>query len=247
MTPEEKFLLDLNGYLIIKGVLNSDEIEDMNRTCDEKYPPHSSENGYRTDNVSQWGPMFQKLIDHPGITPYLEELLGPYFRLDHDYCIFMREGCGGGDLHGGEGHEGDHWYKYRDGIIRNGLSVVTFFLSGAEAGDGGFECIPGTHKSNFISSIPSEVKRHERQADYVIQPKVEAGDALFFTEALIHGTKTWAGKHERRALLYKYSPGHSAWSQKYYDTSKYSGLTDQQLRLMEPPSVGSRKRTLQSE
>ena len=54
--------------------------------------------------------------------------------------------------------------------------------------------------------------RFERPAPYVVQPVVEAGDALFFTEALIHGTLTWQAKHQRRALLYKYSPGYSAWS-----------------------------------
>lgn len=244
MTPEEKFLLDLQGYILIKGVLSSAEVDAMNSTCELKYPANSTENGFRSNSVSQWGPAFQKLIDHPKITPYLNELMGPYFRLDHDYCIFMRDGCGGGNLHGGEGHEGDHWYKYRDGIIHNGLSVVTFFLSGASEGDGGFECIPGTHKSNFISSIPNDVANHRRSADYVVQPVVEAGDALFFTEALVHGTKSWSGKHERRALLYKYSPGHSAWSQTYYDTSMYPDLTDQQRRILQPPSVGSRQKVI---
>ena len=24
--------------------------------------------------------------------PYLPELLGPHFRIDHDYCLFMRRG-----------------------------------------------------------------------------------------------------------------------------------------------------------
>ena len=43
----------------------------------------------------------------------------------------MNQGDKGGNLHGGEGHEGDHWYKYRDGRMRNGLSVVTFFLTPA--------------------------------------------------------------------------------------------------------------------
>src|SRR5262249_22326966 len=156
----------------------------------------------------------------------------------HDYCIFMRDGEPGGQLHGGEGHEGDHWYKYRDGVMKNGLCVITFFLTPAGAGDGGFACIPRTHKSNFISSRPREVMRFERPAPYVVQPEVEAGDALFFTEALIHGTLPWRGKQERRALLYKYSPGHSAWAQNYYSLDEYENLTEQQKRILAPPSVG---------
>jgi len=44
--------------------------------------------------------------------------------------------------------------------------------------------------------------RLERRPHYVVQPEVEAGDVLFFTEALIHGTAPWTASHERRALLF---------------------------------------------
>ena len=73
------------------------------------------------------------------------------------------------------------------GTLRNGLSVMTYNLADAPAGAGGFACIPGSHKSNFAPEIPKEVRRFERPAHYVAQPPVEAGDVLFFTEALIHG------------------------------------------------------------
>lgn len=245
MTPEEKFLFDLHGYLVIKNALTPAEVAELNAIADEKFPRQPGVSGTRTSRVSGWGPPYQALIDHPRIVPYLIELIDSKFRLDHDYCIFMFEGDAGGNLHGGEGHEGDHWYKYRDGVMRNGLCVVTFFLSPARQGDGGFACIPGTHKSNFLSALPSDVRRFERAVPYVIQPEVEAGDALFFTEALIHGTMTWRAKHERRALLYKYSPGHSAWSQNYYDVSTFENLTEQQRRILAPPSVGSRPDVIQ--
>jgi hypothetical protein len=247
MTPEEKFLFDLQGYLVIKNVLTEGEVAELNAIADEKFPRPPGTTGQRTSRVSTWGPAYQRLIDHPKIVPYLIELIDSKFRLDHDYCIFMHEGDAGGHLHGGEGHEGDHWYKYRDGRMRNGLCVVTYFLTPARAGDGGFACIPGTHKSNFLSSIPREVMRFERPAPYVVQPEVEAGDALFFTEALIHGTMTWRAKHERRALLYKYSPGHSAWSQNYYRPEEYENLTEQQRRILAPPSVGRRPEVVQVE
>ena len=219
---------------------------DLNALADEKLADPGDSKNQRSGRVSCWGPAAQSLIDHPKIVPYLLELIDRKFRLDHDYCIFMREGATGGQLHGGEGHEGDHWYKYRDGQMRNGLCVVTFFLTHAAEGDGGFACIPGTHKSNFLGGIPRDVMRFERKVPYVVQPAVDAGDALFFTEALIHGTMPWRGTHERRALLYKYSPGHSAWSQNYYDHNDYPDLTDQQRRILEPPSVGSRLDVVQS-
>ena len=248
MTPEEKFLFDLQGYLVIKNVLTPAEVAAMNAIADAKLPRPEGATGQRSSRVSLWGAPFQALIDPPRIVPYLIELIDPKFRLDHDYCIFMRAGDKGGSLHGGEGHEGDHWYQSRDGVMRNGLCVVTYFLTPAAEGDGGFACIPGTHKSYFNSAIPPEVRRFERPAPYVVQPAVEAGDALFFTEALIHGTMTWRAPHERRALLYKHSPGHSAWSQNYYDLSQFATLTHQQRRILAPPSaLGRRPDVVQAE
>ena len=122
---------------------------------------------------------------------------------------------------------------------------MTFNLADAPEGAGGFACIPGSHKSNFLTEIPSEVRRFERPAHYVAQPALEAGDVLFFTEALVHGTMPWTAGHQRRALLYKYSPGHSSWAENYYDISKYEGLTEQQKRMLLPPSIGSRPRVIE--
>lgn len=241
MTGEEKFAVDLEGYLVIKNVLTEDDIAEMNTIIDK---------GDLQGPPSLWGEPFKRLIDHPKILPYLIELLGPYVRLDHDYALFMEKGQGRGGLHGGEdggragGNVGDHWYKYRDGYMRNGLSVMTYNLAAAPAGAGGFACIPGSHKSNFGPEIPTEVRRFERPAHYVVQPPAEAGDVIFFTEALIHGTMPWTAEHQRRSLLYKYSPGHSAWSEHYYDIRKYEGLTGRQKRMLLPPSVGRRPRVI---
>jgi len=54
----------------------------------------------------------------------------------------------------------------------------------------------------------------------------------------------WKAKHQRRSLLYKYSPGHSSWSNTYYDISKYGELSEQQKRMLLPPSIGNRPRVV---
>ncbi|MCX6045160.1 MAG: phytanoyl-CoA dioxygenase family protein [Chloroflexi bacterium] len=241
MTPEEKFMFDVEGYIVIKNVLTPAEVAELNALADEIFSEKKELADRRKSQVSLWGPPTQALLDHPKVMPYLLELLGPKFRADHDYCIFMTKGGRAGGLHGGEGdREPDHWYKYRDGVMRNGLTVCTFFLTHANTGDGGFACVPGSHKSNFVDSLPEEVRTFKRVPHYVVQPAVEAGDALIFTEALIHGTMPWTAEHERRALLYKFSPGHSSWAPTYYNPADYPTATEQQLRLMTPPSVGSR-------
>ena len=149
MTPEERFLFDLQGYLVIKGVLSPAEVAELNAVADEQFAPKPGEDtsNRRNFGIVHWGEPCKRLIDHPNIVPYLVELLGPKFRLDHDYCIFMTRGEKLGKLHGGHWAAPDHWYRYQDGVMRNGLSVVTLFLSDAAAGDGGFACIPGSHKT----------------------------------------------------------------------------------------------------
>ena len=243
---EEKFVFDLDGYIVIENVLSEREVDELNEITDEKMKAVDGNGGYRNvGRPSTWGMPFQKLLDHPKIMPYLLAFLGTKVRIDHDYSIFMQKGGRRGRLHGGDnGREGDHWYKYRDGVIRTGLTVVTFFTTPARKGDGGFCCIPGTHKTNFLNSIPQDVREYERVPHYVVQPEVNAGDALIFTEALVHGTMPWTADHERRAFLYKYSPGHSSWANTYYNVDEYENLTAQQVRLMAPPSIGQRPDTV---
>ena len=93
MTPEEKFQFDLEGYLVIPGALSPQEVVELNELADQAWPGEHDETGLRrTSNVAQWGPRFRDLMDHPNIVPYLIELMGPKFRIDHDYSMFMQRG-----------------------------------------------------------------------------------------------------------------------------------------------------------
>ena len=40
----------------------------------------------------------------------------------------------------------------------------------------------------------------------------KAGDAVIFAEACTHGSLPWKAAHQRRALLYRFSPGHAAYT-----------------------------------
>lgn len=246
LSDEEKFRFDLQGYLVVPNVLSTLECAEISEQCDQIWPRQPKDGAFRrTADISQWGTNFLNLMDHPKLLPYLVELIGPRVRADHDYCIFMQPGAAGHDIHGGPMlYESDHWFHYRDGIMRNGLTVATWALNDVAAGDGGFVCVPGSHKSNFARAIPKEVLQQQYRPDYVVQPELKAGDVLVFTEALVHGTATWQGREERRALLYKYSPPHSSWAKKPYNLADYPIATAQQRRLMAAASVEDHAKVL---
>lgn len=252
MTPEEKFMFDLDGFLVVKGVLTADEVANLNAVSDRVFPRDYTDGddskGWvkvrRATFVSQWDRACQNLLDHPKIVPYLVELLGPKFRIDHDYAIFMQTDSGGGNLHGYPELGAHRYYQYRDGEVRCGLTVVTFCLAPAKQGDGGFVCIPGSHKSNFAVYLPEDVRTMKRLPHYVYQPEVAAGDVIIFTEALSHGTRRWTGEQERRVFLFKFNPGHMTNKEKSYNPQDYFDPTEQQVRIMSGPSVGGRPNVL---
>ena len=246
LTDEDKFLFDLRGFLVVKNVLSVGECQALIELADRIWPRRPDDGPLRRFNgISRWHQRFVDLMDHDTLLPHLIELVGSRLRIDHDYCLFMRRHAGHNALHGGPWrYETDHWYRYHDGVMRNGLTVATWNLTDADRGAGGFVCVPGSHKSNFLQHMPRDVARFERDVDWVVQPAMAAGDVLIFTEALIHGTAPWRAAHERRTLLYKYSPPHSSWASRPYDPADYPDATARQRRLMAPPSVEAHPRVL---
>ena len=249
LTDEQKFLFDLEGYIVLPGVLSPGECDALNELADRVWPRTGEDGPFRrAEDVTRWGAPFLDLMDHPVVLPVLVALIGSRLRIDHDYCIFMEKGAPSQPIHGGPRRiETDHWYYYSDGIMRNGLTVAIFALSDAEEGQGGFVCVPGSHKTNFMQHLPPAVREQTVQPHYVRNPPLKKGDVLIFTEALMHGTRAWSGDHERRVLLYKYSPPHSSWRIAPYDLSLYPGATAQQRRLMAPPSVEKHPRVMQDD
>jgi hypothetical protein len=122
----------------------------------------------------------------------------------------------------------------------DGLSVVAFNLNPVDPeNDGGFACVPGTHKSNY--HFPADWRNMQESVHPVVQRiGGPAGSAIIFTEALTHGTLPWTGKGERRTLFMKVSPHPLSWAAGYFDVVGKPWeheLTDKQRLILEPPSV----------
>jgi hypothetical protein len=246
-SEENRYLFDLQGYLVIPGMLSTREVDELNRVIDRlpdsirgASSPHAhrglpalpSPNGTAPGSTAPgstakpsadpasaagilgWGPEVRRLVSHPRLVPYLTMLIGPEFRLDHQYAVFQRHTPGRGvpnPLHNGAvPFRPTCYYLVQDGSIHNAMVVVQFTLADTPPGAGGFCCVPGSHKANF--ALPASLRdTMEGPRSIARHVPLAAGDVLIFTEALTHGALPWHAPHERRALLFKYCPGHMQW------------------------------------
>lgn len=244
LTEQERYLFDLHGYVVRRGVLSVNEVQALNVAVDllalpEPAAPIMSQRFSRHLSSAR---CFRDLIDHRAVLDVMIELCGEYVRLDHAYGIAMNPGQSGLGLHGGgTPHDPAQYYEVRAGRMYNGLVSAQWALVDHRPGDGGFGCIPGSHRASF--PLPSLVP-----LDWVTEVTLTAGDVVIFTEALTHCTLAWRGSGHRRTLLYKYAPGHLAWGKNYVeDLSELAAsgaLTPRQRVLMDPPSVSPRQSLL---
>ena len=224
MTEEEKYYFDLQGYLIVRGVLAGEEIREVNDAID-LHAGQIVESESRLSGPSEvlkgskgrlelrgmlgWDKphrtVFRKMLVHPVVVSRLNELSGPRFRLDHGpLMIAMDKGSEGFKLHGsGEPFGMANWYHVQNGRIRCRGITVAWQLTDCGPGDGGFAIVPGSHKSQFRT--PPGVIRADNDMDLATQPQMKAGDVLFFAETATHGTMPWTAEHQRRSILFKYA------------------------------------------
>jgi ectoine hydroxylase-related dioxygenase (phytanoyl-CoA dioxygenase family) len=242
MTDEQRFIFDVQGYLVVEGVLPPERVQRMCAAMEEHgvREPQNNPNASRFGGFLTWGEDWRNLIDEPKLLPILSELLGPRFRLDHAYGMAMRAaGEGGGEglhHHSAMFEHGCYYVTHRD-RMHNGLIVVSYALTDINPGMGGFACIPGSHKALY--PVPEQWYSVEDNP-MVRQVPQKAGDVLIFTEALTHGTMPWRDPNiERRSVLLKYCPHYMQWTQCTM-SSEIEGLTERQKLILQPPYVWQR-------
>ena len=236
MTKSEIYEFDLNGYIIYRDILTRCQVNSMNQILDS-HLPEDTHDGFSFLDLD---PIFLEVMANKQTLNIIRTMIGDWLHLDHAYGLQMDKrtvelGHMTPNLHGGPRKDnGEHHYQCVNGQMYNGLIVVMYALEDIHPGDGGFICVPGSHKGNM--DFKPQVNSH-----LVVNPSFMAGDMLIFTEALIHGTTTWTSSKKRRALLYKYSPGHSTWS-KMEDMVQIRELATNKLQqdLLRLPSVEGR-------
>jgi hypothetical protein len=262
MPTTDKFLWDLQGYLVVRGVLSREEVAELNAAVDAKrhlavpdgargIGDSTTLTGTRAREIlggaleweHPWCDPFRRLLADARLRPHYNSILGPGWRLDHDVaCFIANQGAEGLRLHGAARQTfGPAFYAYNNGRMWSGMISVEYALTPAAEGDGGFCVIPGSHKANL--PVPGDVLTWEAHRDVVRKVPVDAGDVVIFSEAVVHGTLPWTAGHERRALLYRYSPCWLHWTGDHWPAERpawVEELDEAGRAVMEPPYVYDR-------
>jgi hypothetical protein len=214
MTDKQKYLFDLQGFLVVEDVLTDDECEIAKDIIKRKMKPMAkTPDGYDANGtwhsaggLLEEGNPFIRLIDEPKVNAVLSEIISPKLRLEGAYSFVRSKGCPPFEMHGGSaGGSVNFRYYVRGNRIFTGLTVVSYALQDIEPADGGFACIPGSHKSDFYPS-PEERKELFRFGGPLVRnigaPK---GAAIIFTETLAHGANSWQKDEPRYGLFYKFN------------------------------------------
>ena len=141
MNEQEKYLFDLRGYLVVKDALSPAQVAhladrlEQHRSDGERLfgsdrtrYPKGAGTAWSAPSLLEWGGTYVDLIDLPSIAPYLEALLGPDYRLDHDYIkidnatnshrLYLHgggQGAGGATDLVGPTDGGQCFYRYNNG------------------------------------------------------------------------------------------------------------------------------------
>ena len=143
ISVEECFLFDLNGFLILRNVLSAEEcagyLETLstleNRTYEDKWmdtvgpgrPTRETRRIHqiRLNGLPRLHSIFDGLIDHSRILPYLYEFVGEP-QLINTWSISKFCGAEQGGWHRGVPTTD---YSYSNGLIRSRMFNVVFFLT----------------------------------------------------------------------------------------------------------------------
>lgn len=245
MTESERYLFDLNGYIIVRNVLTAEEIKEVNAVIDkhqsgmiersEDKPSlrnavkgtkfYGSGTGRKDlGGVLEWGPdskIFKSILAHPRLVPLFHGLLGKGYRMDHlPFIIAQDKGAEGFQLHGGTVDCNSGMYNPELAYsCHNG--ILRSSLLGCNVmltdHDPGFGgfCVVPGSHKSNFKMPPGMVDG-EAHSEFIQQPATKAGDVVLFSEGTVHGAMAWTAETQRRVCLYRFSPATNVYGRSYF-------------------------------
>jgi len=235
MTDLDRYLFDLNGYLIIRNAIPKDLVGELNESLDSfaaleagEWRGHvhghffaSASEGLNLQQIYEAGAPWEYLIDNPAWIEHVLCFVGGQDSFDAQHGpLFIDENFasvrGPGEAIGV--HSGPvPWAKRTQFHVHNqkfncGMVNVLMALSDIGPGDGATMVIPASHKSNFPHPEMGKHHMNEYSGGSVdgmtgaIEVHLQAGDVVLFVDAICHGSAKRVNEGQRRVAVYRYGP-----------------------------------------
>ena len=241
-TPEQRYLFDTQGWILIPGVLPADEVEEMRAFCERL---HRNPESLPEDERSLIAGPLERLTDHPVIVGFMNEFLAHPalssqdcygFRMESTSLCVRSAGEGTFGPHNGNGLwrlPGDsHNYRCIPGKARSGLTCVVWELNEVEHGGGGTMLVNGSHKAAF--SPPVQDPGSPLWTTYACP----AGSLLIFSEGTTHSTSPWKStQRDRIAIFSRYNYVNSKWHKWQPHPELLAALPPKRRTLFRPVHV----------
>ncbi len=259
LTETDIYKFDLNGYIILKNALSTNEIKQLETELEaipniepnqwhghihrEQYA-NAAKRGTSYQQIYEAGPGFQRLIDHPAYIDHVKHFIGNQDDFDAylapvyiDECFALK--CEKGEhigLHsGGYKRTKRTQFRFHNGNFHCGQINVFIPLTDIGPCDGATLVIPGSHKGNFKLPEGSNKSEATRKALGAIEVHLNKGDVLLFVDAICHGSVARINEGERRVVIYRFGPG---WGNSRYgylpSKELVERLSDEQRKIVQP-------------
>lgn len=263
---KEFYFWDLNGYLVVRGVMDAEWLAAANEAVDKFQDRIVVGSELAGGSISQAGtgrPLlsglldlpapynepFRRMIAHPSVVHRLNWMGGSGYRTGGATVFCAVQGTSGHSLHdGNEPMSPSRGYYFKNGRSYCETVTITWQLRDVEPGLGGFACVPGSHKTQY--STPRGIRTCDDTMGLVVQPVMKAGDVLFFMDGgCTHGALAWKNPIPRRGVLIKYQSKNSNWGGGVIDPQDRWGdmvedMTEAQFAVMRGPERDGRHRTV---
>ena len=263
---KEFYFWDLNGYLVVRGVMDEQWLAEANEAVDKFQDRIVVGEELARGSISQAGtgrPLlsglldlpdpynapFRRMITHPTVVQRLNWMGGSGYRTSGATVFCAVKGTSGHSLHdGNEPMSPSRGYYFKNGRSYAETVTITWQLRDVEPGLGGFACVPGSHKTQY--SMPSGIRTCDDTMGLVVQPVMKAGDVLFFMDGgCTHGALAWKNPVPRRGVLIKYQSKNVNWGGGVIDPQERWGnmvedMTEEQFAVMRGPERDGRHRTV---
>jgi len=220
---KEFYHWDLNGHLVLRGVMDDAWLKAANEAIDSNpdrihtggsaagdSTPLAGMGVGRSSMADPWtlpaphGEPFRRMIADPALIQRLNWIMGSGFECMQCSGFLSAKGSSGHALHSpATPARVTNHYRQQNGRVYADYINVAWQLRDVRWEDGGFVCVPGSHKTAY--SMPDGIRTCEDEMGLVKHVPMVAGDVLLFLGATqAHGAYPWTGQENRRMIFFQY-------------------------------------------